>query len=92
MAEEFADLPDALVNELLSTAGMVAELVGAQFQRMRENRNRYRNQAVESGLVRRKADLDVPREPSVAGVDGSYQLHHLTALDICAAGCSSCGG
>ncbi|HDR14964.1 MAG TPA: DNA double-strand break repair nuclease NurA, partial [Desulfobacteraceae bacterium] len=34
--------------------------------------------------IMRKADLDVPREPSVVGVDGSYQIHRLTALDLCA--------
>ena len=41
--------------------------------------------AQERGLIKRKADLDVPREPSVAGIDGSYQLHRLTSLDVCAA-------
>lgn len=85
MAEEFADLPDALVKELLASSTQVAELVGTQFQRMRSNRERHRSKAKDVGLVHRKADLDVPREPSVAAVDGSYQLHHLTALDLCAA-------
>jgi hypothetical protein len=37
------------------------------------------------GLIMRKADLDIPREPSVVGVDGSYQIQRLTALDLCAA-------
>ena len=27
----------------------------------------------------------MPREPSVVGIDGSYQVHRLTALDLCAA-------
>lgn len=85
MSEEFADLPDALVKELLDSSTEVSNLVGTQFQRMRGNRERYRDKAKSEGLVKRKADLDVPREPSVAAVDGSYQLHHLTALDICAA-------
>lgn len=85
MAEAFADLPDALVRDLLQTSGEVADLVGAQFQRMGARREHYRNKAAGAGLIRRKADLDVPREPSVAAVDGSYQLHHLTALDLCAA-------
>jgi hypothetical protein len=37
------------------------------------------------GWIRRKANLDVPREPSVVGIDGSYQVHRLTAVDLCAA-------
>ena len=40
---------------------------------------------MSKGLIKRKADLDVPREPSVVGIDGSYQAHRLTALDLCAA-------
>jgi hypothetical protein len=44
-----------------------------------------RQRAQSDGLIARKADLDVPREPSVAGIDGSYQVHRLTALDLCAA-------
>src|SRR5262249_16885600 len=29
-------------------------------------------------------DLDLPREPSVVGIDGSYQVHRLTAVDLSA--------
>src|SRR5262249_17822150 len=36
-------------------------------------------------LIARKSDLEVTREPSVVGIDGSYQVHRLTALDLCAA-------
>ena len=41
--------------------------------------------AAEKQLIKRRADLDVPREPSVCGIDGSYQLHRLTSMDLCAA-------
>jgi len=44
-----------------------------------------RQEARSKELIRRKADLDVSREPSVVGVDGSYQIHRLTAVDLCAA-------
>jgi hypothetical protein len=44
-----------------------------------------RDFAKKGGLIRRKADLDIPREPSVCGIDGSYQIHRLTSLDLCAA-------
>ena len=78
-------MPDALVKDLLAVAGPVSEAVGSQFQQLGNERDNYRRAALDAKLILRKADLDVPREPSVAGIDGSYQLHHLTALDLCAA-------
>ena len=83
--ETFADLPDALVRDLLAKATPVAETVSGNLSALREARSRLCAEAQGRGLVCRKADLDVPREPSVVGVDGSYQIHRLTALDLCAA-------
>ena len=36
-------------------------------------------------MIKRHADLDPTREPSVVGIDGSYQTHRLMALDLAAA-------
>lgn len=83
--ETFADLPDALVRDLLAKAVPVAEGVARNLKSLRDAQAAMRQQARQNGLVKRKADLDVSREPSVAGVDGSYQIHRLTAVDLCAA-------
>lgn len=80
----FADLPDALVRDLLATATPVAEDVRARVDALRRSRETYRRNAHARDLIRRKADLDIPREPSVAGIDGSYQIHRLMSLDLCA--------
>jgi hypothetical protein len=85
MTEAFADLPDALVRDLLATATSVAQGVADNIHRLREDRERLVGEARRQGLIMRKADLDIPREPSVVGVDGSYQIQRLTALDLCAA-------
>lgn len=85
MMDTFADLPDALVRDLLAKAIPVAQDVESRLQALRSRRDGLRQTARERGLVNRKADLDVPREPSVAGIDGSYQIHRLTSLDLCAA-------
>jgi hypothetical protein len=82
--ETFADLPDALVRDLLEKAIPVAEAVNGRLDTLRVERAGLRDQAQSLGLILRKTDLDVPREPSVVGIDGSYQIHHLTALDLCA--------
>lgn len=83
--DTFADLPDALVRDLLAKATPVAEQVSTNLKALRDARARLCSEAQNHDLVCRKADLDVPREPSVVGVDGSYQVHRLTALDLCAA-------
>jgi len=82
--DAFSDLPDALVRDLLAKAVPVAEGVGRSLRALREAKDAIRSEADRRGWLRRKADLDVPREPSVVGIDGSYQIHRLTALDLCA--------
>lgn len=83
--DTFSDLPDALVRDLLACAVPVAEDVRNRIETLKASRETYRRAAQDQGLIKRKADLDVPREPSVAGIDGSYQIHRLTSLDLCAA-------
>jgi len=83
--DTFSDLPDALVRDLLAHAVPVAERVSSNLIRLRQARDGMRQLAQSERLIARKADLDVTREPSVVGIDGSYQLHRLTALDLCAA-------
>lgn len=85
MPDTFSDLPDALVRDLLACAVPVAEDVRNRIETLKASRETYRRAAQDQGLIKRKADLDVPREPSVAGIDGSYQIHRLTSLDLCAA-------
>ncbi len=85
MAEPFADLPDALVKDLLDGSEAVAEEVRVRIEGLRSRRAEYRSSAEDHDLVRRQADLERPKEPSVAGIDGSYQLHRLTSLDLCGA-------
>lgn len=85
MGDTFSDLPDALVRDLLAQATPVAERVSTHLNRLRQARGFIRERVQSERLIARKADLDVPREPSVVGIDGSYQVHRLTALDLCAA-------
>ncbi|MCL5044629.1 MAG: DNA double-strand break repair nuclease NurA [Deltaproteobacteria bacterium] len=84
MGDTFSDLPDALVRDLLAQATPVAERVSAHLNRLCQARTSIRQGVQAAGLIARKADLDVTREPSVVGIDGSYQVHRLTALDLCA--------
>ncbi len=83
--ETFADLPDALVRDLLDSAIPVAKGVEKRLSVLRKQKDRIRDKAEQCGIIGKKADLEVAREPSIAGVDGSYQIHRLTSLDLCAA-------
>lgn len=85
MNESFADLPDALVRDLLNHAAPLAGKVSSDFSDLLAFQKDLKNAACEKRLVRKKADLEVTREPSVVGVDGSYQVHRLTSVDLCAA-------
>lgn len=81
----FADLPDALVRDLLAKANAVAAGVAENLGNLRQAKSGMQSDCRRANLIRRKADLDVTREPSVVGVDGSYQIHRLTAVDLSAA-------
>jgi len=83
--DTFADLPDALVRELLQLAEPKGVQVAANLKILYQERSNLREQAERADLIRRQADLDVPREPSIVGVDGSYQIHRLTGADLAAA-------
>ena len=85
MTESFSDLPDALVRDLLDAAIPVSKKARRWFNKLRASRDELRRSAQQESLVLRKSDLDVTREPSVVGIDGSYQLHRLTSVDLCAA-------
>ena len=85
MADTFSDLPDALVRDLLAKAEPAAEKVSKRLNALRESKDSIREKLQSKGLIGSKANLEVPREPSVVGIDGSYQIHRLTALDLCAA-------
>jgi hypothetical protein len=81
----FGDLPDAMVKELLNHTLPVAESIHKRIQCLQDHREELRQKAQQAGIICCKTNLDVPREPSVVGIDGSYQVHRLTALDLCAA-------
>lgn len=83
--DTFSDLPDALVRDLLAQARQVGVQVSTHLNQLQFARDSLRERARSNGLIGRKSDLDVTREPSVVGIDGSYQAHRLTALDLCAA-------
>ncbi|MFZ5541692.1 MAG: DNA double-strand break repair nuclease NurA [Pseudomonadota bacterium] len=81
----FADLPAALVEEVLGQTAAVAEGLLASFQQVRADRSALRDQLVRSGLVRSESALGYPPLPTTCATDGSYAIERLLTTDLAAA-------
>ncbi len=81
----FAELPAALVQEVLDlTEGLGSELL-ASFQDLRANRIERRNVLVSQRVIRRDSDFEYVPIPTTCGIDGSYAIERLLATDLIAA-------
>ncbi len=81
----FADLPAALVEEVLSQSETVAEGLLADFQKAREDRETLRKRFLESGIVTSESTLGYPPLPTTCAADGSYAIERLLTTDLAAA-------
>jgi len=81
----FADLPAALVEEVLSQTTAVAQELLASFQGVRGAREAMRKQLDDSGLVLSESSLGYPPLPTTCGTDGSYAIERLLTTDLAAA-------
>ncbi len=81
----FSDLPDALVRDLLDRIAPVADNVSEHLNELQNARNDVRRRIVSEGLIAKKSACPAQKLPSVVGIDGSYQVQRLTAVDLCAA-------
>ena len=81
----FAELPAALVEEILNrTEGLGRELLES-FQEMRVLQEARRAQLKEAGLLGREGDLPQVPIPTTCGVDGAYAIERLLTTDLVAA-------
>jgi len=81
----FAELPAALVEEVLDrTEGLGRQLL-TSFEEMRSQREARRSQIANAGLLRREGDLPYVPIPTTCGVDGSYAIERLLTTDLVAA-------
>lgn len=81
----FADLPAALVEEVLGRTEDVGRALLGTFREIREQRASWRGQLEARGLLQRDADLEYTPIPTTCGVDGSYAVERLLATDLTAA-------
>lgn len=81
----FAELPAALVDEMLQRVEELSQKLLADFEQMRARRQEWRTQLADRGLLRREAELAYVPIPTTCGVDGSYAVERLLASDLIAA-------
>jgi len=81
----FADLPAALVEEVLGETSAVAQSLLTSFQEVREDRDTLRKRLIDSGLVVSESALGYPPLPTTCAADGSYAIERLLTTDLAAA-------
>ncbi len=81
-AEVFGDLPDALINELLTRAEEVSEKAQTHVETQVKTRESLRKQAHHLGLINELPDLSHIPTMSVAAVDGSLVSERLASFDL----------
>jgi hypothetical protein len=81
----FAELPAALVDEVLARTGEVAGTLLTSFSQMKIQRAELRERLEASGLLSRKSDLGSPPFPTTCATDGSYAIERLLTTDLVAA-------
>jgi hypothetical protein len=81
----FADLPAALVEEVLERTEDIGWTLLDSFREMRDQRTAWRKGLEAAGLLQRESDLEYVPIPTTCGVDGSYAVERLLATDLVAA-------
>ena len=81
----FADLPAALVDEVLEQTSVVARELLDSFQEVQRGREAFRANLEDRRLVILESSLGYPTLPTTCAVDGSYAIERLLTTDLAAA-------
>jgi len=82
--QPFAELPEALVEEMLSKSEKIGISLYNSFKEIQRKKEELRNQLLNEGILRRDNEISYPSIPTTCGVDGSYAVEKLLAIDFVA--------
>jgi len=82
--QPFAELPEALVEEMLSKSEEVGSSLYNSFREIEGNKEDLRKQLFNNGFLKRDSEVGYPDIPTTCGVDGSYAVERLLAIDFVA--------
>jgi hypothetical protein len=80
----FAELPEALVEEMLSKSERIGDLLYASFKEVQNNKKLIREQLLEKNILKHDTEIEYPSIPTTCGIDGSYAVEKLLATDLAA--------
>jgi hypothetical protein len=80
----FTELPEALVEEMLSKSGLIGDKLYASFKEIQNNKTNMREQLQKHNILKRDSEFGYPVIPTTCGVDGSYAVERLLATDFAA--------
>lgn len=80
----FAELPEALVEEMLSKSELIGDKLYDSFKEIQNNRAQMRNQLQDQNILKHDTELGYPGIPTTCGIDGSYAVERLLATDFAA--------
>ena len=83
MSTPFAELPAALVEELLSQTASVGDQLLDSFRQIRADREKFR-EALKA-ITKNDSSYGYPPLPTTCGTDGSYAVERLLSTDLAAA-------
>jgi len=80
----FAELPEALVEEMLSKSELVGDRLYDSFKEIQNNKAKMRERLQEQNILKQDTEVGYPGIPTTCGVDGSYAVEKLLATDFAA--------
>lgn len=81
----FAELPAALVEDVLSLTTNVSQMLLSTFERVRQDRTALRQALFDRAFIVNEGSLEYPPLPTTCGIDGSYAIERLLSSDLAAA-------
>lgn len=82
--QPFAELPGALVEDMMQQAYGIGEQYIAQIEQVRTQREDIRRQMTSKGMLAKAGSLPLVEAPTTCGVDGARITERLLATDIVA--------
>ncbi|MBI4762649.1 MAG: DNA double-strand break repair nuclease NurA [Chloroflexota bacterium] len=82
----FAELPAALVDEVLIQTKDVSQRLLSAFGDLKTKKETWRSELFQKNLIHKQIALPFVNAPTTCGVDGSMAIERLLALDLVAVG------
>ena len=85
LSSPFQDLPEALVNDMLSYHKAIGRQLSGSFEKIQHSRTDIRNSLDSFGLLKHDSEIITSyKNPTTCGIDGAFAIERLLSTDIAA--------